>query len=457
MTDDTWGFDTRQIHAGQTPDSDDRRPGGADLPDHQLQFRDSAHAANLFGLAEVGNIYTRIMNPTQAVLEARVAALEGAPDTALGIPGALATSSGSGRRDAGHPQPGRGRRSHRVVDVALRRHLQPAALHAAEVRHRGHASSTTPTTSTSGVRRSRPNTKAFFAESIGNPRNDFLDIEGVAGVAHDNDVPLIVDNTVATPWLIRPFEWGADIVVHSATKFIGGHGTSIGGIIVDGGTFDFGASGRFPGFTEPDPSYHGLAVLGGSRAPGRSSQGPRAAAARPRGRRSARSTRSCSCRASRRSACGWSATTPTRSRVVDFLAAHPQVRVDRLRRPSRLAVARAGPPLRPRAGVRLGAGVHHRGRQGGGPAVRRGADPAQPRGQHRRRAQPRHPPGHRPPTASSATRNSCRPESTPGWCACRWASSRSTTSSPTSTRASPPPRSDTPGCASRTRRGASHP
>ena len=120
------------------------------------------------------------------------------------------------------------------------------------------------------------------ARRIGNPKNDVLDIEGVAEVAHENGIPLIVDNTVPTPYLIRPFEWGADIVVHSATKFIGGHGTSIGGVIVDGGTFDFGASGRFPSFTEPDPSYHGLAVLAGAR-PGRlHHQGPRAAAARHR-------------------------------------------------------------------------------------------------------------------------------------------------------------------------------
>jgi O-acetylhomoserine (thiol)-lyase len=104
----------------------------------------------------------------------------------------------------------------------------------------------------------RPNTKAFYGETIGNPKNDILDIEGIAGVAHGHGIPLVVDNTVATPYLIRPLEWGADVVVHSATKFIGGHGTSIGGVIVDGGTFDYGASGRFPNFTEPDPSYHGL-------------------------------------------------------------------------------------------------------------------------------------------------------------------------------------------------------
>jgi O-acetylhomoserine (thiol)-lyase len=105
----------------------------------------------------------------------------------------------------------------------------------------------------------RPNTRAFYGETIGNPRNDVLDIEGVSGVAHEVGIPLIVDNTVASPWLIRPLEWGADIVVHSATKFIGGHGTSIGGLIVDGGSFDFGASGRHAMFTDPDPSYHGLA------------------------------------------------------------------------------------------------------------------------------------------------------------------------------------------------------
>src|SRR5690606_17302616 len=105
----------------------------------------------------------------------------------------------------------------------------------------------------------RPNTKAFYGESLGNPKNDVLDIEGISGVAHGSGIPLIVDNTVPSPYLIRPLEWGADIVVHSTTKFLGGHGTSIGGAIVDGGNFDYGASGRFPGFTEPDPSYHGLA------------------------------------------------------------------------------------------------------------------------------------------------------------------------------------------------------
>jgi O-acetylhomoserine (thiol)-lyase len=253
-----WGFETRQIHAGQEPDP---TTGARAVPIYQTtsyQFRDSAHAANLFGLAEVGNIYTRIMNPTQAVVEARVAALEGAPDTALGIPGALAVSSGQAAEtlsilnlaEAG---------SHIVSSAALyggtynlfHHTLPKLGIDATFIQD--------PDDLDEWRAAVRPNTKAFFGESIGNPRNDFLDIRGVADVAHEVGVPLIIDNTVATPWLIRPFEHGADIVVHSATKFIGGHGTSIGGIIADAGSFDFGAHPeRFPQFTEPDASYHGL-------------------------------------------------------------------------------------------------------------------------------------------------------------------------------------------------------
>ena len=254
---DQWGFETRQIHAGQSPDA---ATNARAVPIYQttaFTFNDAAHAANLFGLAEVGNIYTRIMNPTQAVLEGRVAALEGAPDTALGIPGALALSSGQSATtlailnlaDSG---------DHIVSSASLYGGTYNLLHHTLaklgiEVTFVGD-----PDDLGEWQSAVRPNTKAFFAETIGNPRNDVLDIEGVAGVAHDNQVPLIVDNTVATPYLIRPLEWGADIVVHSATKFLGGHGNSMGGVIVDGGSFDFGASGRHPGFTEPDPSYHGL-------------------------------------------------------------------------------------------------------------------------------------------------------------------------------------------------------
>jgi O-acetylhomoserine (thiol)-lyase len=258
MTTSSWGFETRQIHAGQEPDP---TTGARAVPIYQTtsyQFRDSAHAANLFGLAEVGNIYTRIMNPTQAVVEARVAALEGAPDTALGIPGALAVASGQAAEtlailnlaEAG---------SHIVSSAALyggtynlfHHTLPKMGIEVSFIEDADDLDAWRAAT--------RPETKAFFGETIGNPRNDFLDIRGVADVAHEVGVPLIVDNTVASPWLIRPIEHGADIVVHSMTKFIGGHGTSIGGIIVDAGSFDFGAHAeRFPQFTEPDPSYHGL-------------------------------------------------------------------------------------------------------------------------------------------------------------------------------------------------------
>jgi len=256
---DAWGFETRQIHAGQEPDP---TTGSRAVPIYQTtsyQFRDSDHAAKLFGLAEVGNIYTRIMNPTQGVVEARVAALEGAPDTALGIPGALVVASGQAAEtmailnlaEAG---------SHLVSSAALyggtynlfHYTLPKLGIETTFVED--------PDDLDEWRAAVRPNTKAFYGESIGNPRNDVLDIRGVADLAHEVGVPLIVDNTVATPWLIRPFEHGADIVVHSATKFIGGHGTAIGGVIADAGSFDFGAHpDRFPQFTEPDPSYHGLA------------------------------------------------------------------------------------------------------------------------------------------------------------------------------------------------------
>ena len=257
MTDREWGFDTRQIHAGQEPDSATNARAVPIYQTTSYTFRDTAHAAALFGLAEVGNIYTRIMNPTQAVFEARVASLEGAPDTALGIPGALAVSSGQAAEtlailnlaEAG---------DHIVSSSSLYGGTYNLLHHTLPKLGITTTFVNDPDDLDEWRRAVQPNTKAFFAETIGNPKNDVLDIEGVSGVAHDNQVPLIVDNTVATPWLIRPFEWGADIVVHSATKFLGGHGNSIGGIIADAGSFDFGASGRHPGFTEPDASYHGL-------------------------------------------------------------------------------------------------------------------------------------------------------------------------------------------------------
>ncbi|MDQ1425793.1 MAG: O-acetylhomoserine (thiol)-lyase [Acidimicrobiaceae bacterium] len=255
---DNWGFETRQIHAGQEPDS---ATGARAVPIYQTTsfvFRDSQHAANLFALAEVGFIYSRIMNPTQHVFEGRIASLEGATATAIGIPGALAVGSGQAAETIGILNLA-GAGDHLVSSAALyggtynlmHYTLPKLGIETTFIEE--------PDDLDEWRRAIRPNTKLFFGETLANPKNQVLDIEGIAAVAHEAGIPLMVDNTVPTPYLLRPFEWGADIVVHSTTKFIGGHGTSIGGVLVDGGTFDYGASGRFPGFTEPDPSYHGLA------------------------------------------------------------------------------------------------------------------------------------------------------------------------------------------------------
>ena len=246
-----WSFETRQIHAGQTPDAD---TGSRALPIYQTTsyvFKDTEHAANLFGLKEFGNIYTRLMNPTTDAVEKRIASLEG------GV-GALLVASGQSAEllallniaEAGdhivaspslyggtynllhHTFPKLGIETTFVEDTD-----DPASWRAAI----------------------RPNTKVFFAETVANPRQDVLDIEAVAAVAHEHGVPLVVDNTIATPYLIRPLEWGADVVIHSATKYLGGHGTSIAGVIVDGGSFDFAQyPERFPNYNRPDASYHGL-------------------------------------------------------------------------------------------------------------------------------------------------------------------------------------------------------
>jgi O-acetylhomoserine (thiol)-lyase len=252
------GFETRQIHAGQEPDP---TTGARAVPVYRTTsyvFRDAQHAQNLFALAEIGNIYTRIMNPTQGVLEARLSSLEGGTATAVGLPGALAVSSGQSAEllailtlaEVG---------SHIVASPSLyggtynlfHYTLPKMGIEVTFVDD--------PDNLDQWKAAARPNTKAFYGEVLANPRNNVLDIEGISKVAHEVGVPLIVDNTVPTPYLIRPLEWGADIVVHSLTKFIGGHGTSIGGAIIDGGSFDFSQNDKFPNFTEPDPSYHGLA------------------------------------------------------------------------------------------------------------------------------------------------------------------------------------------------------
>ncbi|WP_152363108.1 bifunctional o-acetylhomoserine/o-acetylserine sulfhydrylase [Microlunatus speluncae] len=248
---DNWSFETRQIHAGQQPDP---TTGARALPIYQTTsyvFKDTEHAANLFALSEFGNIYTRIMNPTQDVVEQRLASLEG------GV-GALLTASGQSAEllallnlaEAG---------SHLVASPSLYGGTYNL-LHYTFPKLGIEVSFVEDPDDLQSWRSAvRDNTKAFFAETISNPKQDLLDIEAVAGLAHEIGVPLVVDNTVATPYLIRPFEWGADIVVHSTTKYLGGHGTQIGGVIIDSGRFDYAADpARFPQFNQPDPSYHGL-------------------------------------------------------------------------------------------------------------------------------------------------------------------------------------------------------
>ncbi|MGR7024348.1 bifunctional o-acetylhomoserine/o-acetylserine sulfhydrylase [Geodermatophilus sp. URMC 62] len=250
MTDpQSWSFETRQIHAGTGPDP---TTGARALPIYATtayQFRDSKHAADLFALAEMGNIYTRIMNPTQDALEQRVASLEG------GV-AALAVASGMAAEtlallnvaEAG---------SHVVASASLYGGTYNLLHHSLPKLGVEVSFVEDPDDPQSWQSLVRENTTALYGESIGNPKGDVLDIAAVAEVAHRNGVPLIVDNTIATPFLVRPLEHGADVVVHSATKYLGGHGTAIAGVIVDGGTFDW-TSGRFPGFTTPDPTYHGV-------------------------------------------------------------------------------------------------------------------------------------------------------------------------------------------------------
>jgi O-acetylhomoserine (thiol)-lyase len=246
-----WSFDTQQIHAGQVPDP---TTGARALPIYQTtayQFRDTTHAANLFGLAELGNIYTRIMNPTQDAVEQRLAALEGGVAALLVASGSAATFYAIANvAEAG---------DHIVSSPSLyggtynlfHYTLPKFGIEVTFVDN--------PEDPESWKKAVRPNTKAFFGETIANPKNDLLDIAAVAKVAHDAGVPLIVDNTVATPYLIKPIEHGADVVVHSATKFLAGHGNSVVGAIIDSGKFDYAKyPARFKNFNEPDPSYHGL-------------------------------------------------------------------------------------------------------------------------------------------------------------------------------------------------------
>ena len=248
---DKASFETRQIHSGQVPDP---TTGARALPIYQTtayQFRDTKHAADLFGLAELGNIYTRIMNPTQDAVEQRIASLEGGVAALLVASGSAATTyavlnvAEAGDHIVSSPSLYGG--TYNLFHYTLPKF----GIEVTFVEN--------PDDPASWQAAVKPNTKAFFGETIANPKNDVLDIETVANIAHKNGVPLIVDNTVATPYLIRPIDFGADVVVHSATKFLAGHGNSVVGAIVDSGKFDYAQhKDRFPGFNQPDPSYNGL-------------------------------------------------------------------------------------------------------------------------------------------------------------------------------------------------------
>ncbi len=241
-------FETLQVHAGQEVDPTTRARAVPIYQTTSYVFENSDDGADLFGLRKPGNIYTRIMNPTTDVFEKRVAALEGGA-------AALAVASGSAAT------------TYAIQNVASSGdHIVSAStvyggtynLFAHTFKYQGITTTfVDPDDVTNFEKAIQPNTKAIFIESLGNPNGNIIDIDVVADIAHRNGIPLIVDNTFATPYLFRPIEHGADIVLHSATKFFGGHGTSIGGIIVDAGKFDW-ASGRFPQYTNPDPSYHGL-------------------------------------------------------------------------------------------------------------------------------------------------------------------------------------------------------
>jgi len=246
-----WSFETLQIHAGQVPDP---TTGARALPLYQTtayQFRDTEHAANLFSLAELGNIYTRIMNPTQDAVEQRIAALEGGVASLLVASGSAATTyailnlAEAGDHIVSSPSLYGG--TYNLFHYTLPKFGVEVSF------------VDDPANPQSWKDAIRPNTKAFFAETIANPKNEILDIQSVADVAHAAGLPLIVDNTVATPFLIKPIEFGADVVVHSATKFLSGHGNAVVGAIVDAGKFNYAKHPeRFKNFNEPDPSYHGL-------------------------------------------------------------------------------------------------------------------------------------------------------------------------------------------------------
>jgi O-acetylhomoserine (thiol)-lyase len=250
MSEHQFHFDTQTLHAGTRPDPATNARAVPIYQTTSYQFRDTDHAANLFGLKEFGNIYTRIMNPTNDVVEQRLAALEG------GV-GALVTASGQAAETfaiLNLAQAG----DHIISSASLYGGTYNL-FHYTLPKLGIEVTFVDPSDPENFRRAIKPNTKAIYGESVGNPKLDIFPLEEVAAIAHENSLPLIIDNTTPTPYLLRPIEWGADIVVHSTTKYIGGHGLSIGGVIVDAGKFDWSKSPRHHAyFNEPDPSYHGL-------------------------------------------------------------------------------------------------------------------------------------------------------------------------------------------------------
>ena len=367
-----WAFETKQVHAGQTPDT---ATSARALPIYQTTsytFRDTDHAAALFGLAEPGNIYTRIMNPTNDVVEQRIAALEGGVAALFLSSGqaaetfAILNLAGAGDHIVSSP------RLYGGTYNLFHYTLPKLGIETTFVDD--------PDDLDSWRAAVRPNTKAFFGETISNPQIDILDIPGVSSVAHENGVPLIVDNTIATPFLIQPIAHGADIVVHSATKYLGGHGTAIAGVIVDSGNFDWTASGRFPGFTTPDPSYHGVvfAELG----PPAYALKARVQLLRDLGSAGApfnafliaQGLETLSLRLERHVA--------NAQRVAEFLNDHDDVLSVNYAGLSNVSVVRAGKEAGAQ-GNRCRPGIRARRRHRSGQGVRQRADPAQPRRQHR--------------------------------------------------------------------------
>ena len=246
-----WGFETRQLHIGQ--EQADPATDARAVPIYASSsyvFHNSQHAADRFGLRDAGNIYGRLTNPTEDVIEQRIATLEGGS-------AALAVASGAAAIDYTFQALAK-TGEHIVASKTIYGGTYNLLAHTLPLTNGVTTTFVDPEVEGSFEAAIQENTKAIFVETLGNPNSNLVDLEEIAKIAHKYNIPLVVDSTFATPYLIRPFEYGADIVVHSATKFIGGHGTAIGGVIIEGGNFDWKASGKFPWISDPNPSYHGI-------------------------------------------------------------------------------------------------------------------------------------------------------------------------------------------------------